>query len=334
MYKTLTNGKKIPTIGFGTDLIPDGETVINATKWALECGYRHIDNADCYKNETGVGIAIKNCIDRGILTREELFVTNKVPDWKQGYQSTIDCCLESLKKTGLEYFDLYLVHSPYRQNEKWKESVIDTYRAIEKLYEMGLVKAIGVSNFEIRHLEYILELAKIPPVINQIELHPQRQQKHVVEFCNKNNILLQGWGTLNQGRIFNNPLFIEIAEKNNVTPAQVALRWSFQKGNIPLVRSTKKERIENNLDIENFTLSKQDMTLLDALDGGEFSNWHHDGIIPTRIVHAQMQEQNYKKRYKLFGFITILKVKRNGADEKWFLFGFIPFMKTTKKIKK
>ena len=141
----LNNGMEIPIPGFGTDQVPDGETVINAVTWAIESGYRHIDNADCYNNQAGVGIAIKNCIEKGIVKREELFIVNKVPDWKQGYDSTIKCCKESLKLTGLDYFDLYLVHSPRRRLEDWRASVLDTYRAIETLHKEGLVKAIGVS---------------------------------------------------------------------------------------------------------------------------------------------------------------------------------------------
>lgn len=324
----------IPNPGFGTDQISEGETIINAVTWAIEAGYRHIDNADCYNNQAGVGIGIKNCIDRGIVKREDLFIVNKVPDWKQGYDSTIKCCKESLKTTGLDYFDLYLVHSPYRQIENWRKSVLDTYRAIETLYKEGLVKAIGVSNFEIRHLEFILEEAEIKPAVNQIEFHPQHQQKHVVEFCNKNNIQVVGWSTLNQGRIFKNDVFKMFAEKYNKDIGQIATRYSFQKGVVPLVRSTKKERIISNFDIFNFELSEQDMKLLDGLDGGEFSNWHHDGIKPIKMVPAETNEYKpvkYTRKYKLFNFIPFLVEKKYRWNKtKWFLFG-IPILKIVKK---
>ena len=130
-YKIMIDNNKIPVIGFGTDLIPDGETVINAVTYAIESGYRLIDNADCYNNQKGVGIAIKNCIDRGIITRDDIFITSKVPDWKQGYNETIECCNNSLKEMGLDFFDLYLVHSPMRgYGDKWWVSVNETYRVL------------------------------------------------------------------------------------------------------------------------------------------------------------------------------------------------------------
>ena len=331
----LNNGMEIPIPGFGTDQVPDGETVINAVTWAIESGYRHIDNADCYNNDAGGGFAIKICIDKGIVKREEFFFVIKVPDWKQGYDSTIKCCKESLKLTGLDYFDLYLVHSPRRAYDNWKQSVLDTYRAIETLYKEGLVKTIGVSNFEIRHLEFILEEAEIKPVVNQIEFHPQHQQKHVVEFCKKHVIQVVGWGTLNQGRIFKNDVFKQLAEKYQKDIGQIATRYSYQKGVVPLVRSTKKERIESNGKIFDFAISSEDMLLLDSLDGGEFSNWHHDGIKPMKMVPADSQEYKpvkYTRKYKLFGFIPFLVEKKYRWNKtKWFLFGIIPLVKIIKK---
>ena len=335
MNSILNNNKNIPAPGFGTDQIPEGECVINAVTWAIECGYRHIDNADCYNNQAGVGIAVKKCIEKGVISREDLFIVNKVPDWKQGYDSTIKCCKESLKTTGFDYFDLYLVHSPIRRCENWQKTVLDTYRAIETLYKEGLVKAIGVSNFEIRHLEFILEEAEIKPVVNQIEFHPQHQQKYVVEFCKKHNIQVVGWGTLNQGRIFNNDVFKQLAQKYQKDIGQIATRYSYQKDVIPLVRSTKKERIESNYEIFDFELSEDDMKLLDGLDGGEFSNWHHDGIKPIKMVPEVEQEYKpvkYTRKYKLFGFIPFLVEKKYRWNKtKWFLFGIIPLVKIIKK---
>ena len=335
MNSILNNNKKIPVPGFGTDQIPEGECVINAVTWAIECGYRHIDNADCYNNQAGVGIAVKKCIENGVISREDLFIVNKVPDWKQGYDSTIKCCKESLKTTGFDYFDLYLVHSPNRRCENWQKTVLDTYRAIETLYKEGLVKAIGVSNFEIRHLEFILEEAEIKPVVNQIEFHPQHQQKHVVEFCKKHNIQVVGWGTLNQGRIFNNDVFKQLAQKYQKDIGQIATRYSYQKDVIPLVRSIKKERIESNYEIFDFELSEEDIKLLDGLDGGEFSNWHHDGIKPIKMVPEMEQEykpKKYIRKYKLFGFIPFLVEKKYRWNKtKWFLFGIIPLVKIIKK---
>ena len=325
----------IPTFGIGTDFIPDGECAINEITWAIEAGYRLIDNADCYKNESGVGIAIKKCIENRLVTREDLFVINKVPDWKQGYDSTIKCCKNSLKLTGLDYFDLYLVHSPYRQNENWQQSVLDTYRALETLYKEGLVKAIGVSNFELRHLKFLLEEAEIKPFANEIEFHPQHQQRHVVKFCQENNIIVIGWGTLNQGRIFKNETLKELAKKYQKDIAQIAMRYSIQKGVIPLVRSSKKERIELNSKICDFTISSEDMLLLDSLDGGEFSNTHYDGIKPIKMIPESQVRNNavepYNRSYKLFGFIPLLKkIKESKRISRIYLLN-IPILKIDTK---
>lgn len=326
---------KFPNIGFGTDQIPEGETTINAVTWAIKAGYRLIDNADCYNNQVGVGIAIKNCIDENIVTRNELFITSKVPDWKQGYQKTIDCCMNSLKEMGLDYFDLYLVHSPLRTRENAQDTIIDTYRALEYLYKEGFVKNIGVSNFGVRHLENLLPKVNIKPIINQIEFHPQRQQRDIVNYCRENNIIIEGWGTLNQGRIFKNKVFIDIAQKHNVDPAQIAVKYSLTNDVIPLVRSTKKERIERNINIKDIDISSEEMKLLNGLDGGEFSNWHHDGLAPRKMVPIEsiLQFVDYPPKtytYKLFG-ITILQKRILRRDKtKYYLFGIIPFLKVTR----
>ena len=322
----------IPAVGFGTDLIPEGETIYNSVKWAIEAGYRHIDNADCYKNEIGLGRAVRDCISSGIVSREDLFITNKVPDWKQGYEETIRCCEDSLRHTGLDYFDLYYIHSPLRPLEELSpyeatNKILQSYFALENLYERGLIKNIGVSNFEVRHLQAILPIVKIKPIVNQIELHPQHQQKEVVNFCKENNIQLVAWGTLNQGRIFKNDVFLKLSAKYAKSPAQIAVRWSLQRGYISLARSTKKEHIVSNFDVLDFTLSDDDMNLLDSLDGGEFSNMHYD-----RKKKRDYKPVHYIEWYKLFGFIPFLKkTKSQWYKIKWSLFGIIPLFKICKK---
>lgn len=328
-YKTLIDTNKIPTIGFGTDLIPEGETIINAVTWAIECGYRLIDNADCYNNQKGVGIAIKNCIDRGIITRNDIFLTSKVPDWKQGYDETIQCCNNSLQEMGVEFFDLYLVHSPMRgTGEKWWESVSETYRALIDLQGGGKIKSIGVSNFAERHLFKLFEVyPEVRPVINQIELHPQHQQKNCVDLCNKSYIICEAWGALNQGRIFTNKVFDYIGKKYNKTQAQIAIKWGLQKGFIPLVRSINKNHIQNNIKVFDFKLSVEDISLLDSLDGGEFSNMHDDSLFMGN--HNNTTTLSYI--YRLFGFIPFLKKKQyNPNKTKYFLFG-IPIVKINKQ---
>lgn len=333
----LQNNKKMPRLGFGTDYIPEGDSIYNAVTWAIEAGYRLIDNADNYYNENGLGRAVNDCIDKDIVKREDLFITNKVPDWKQGYQSTIDCCKNSLKRTGLEYFDLYLIHSPHREIFEWQAPVLDTWRALEYLYEQGLVKAIGVSNFEIRHLNHILKNAKIKPMVNQIEVHPMHRQKHVVRFCQERNIVVEAWGTLNQGRIFKNQIFEEISKKYKISIAHVAILWSLRKGLVPLVRSIHKERIFDNFNIPDIEISEDDIMRLDALNNGEFSNWHHDGIKPIRMIPETMlysannTNAFYDKAYKLFGFIPIFRKKReSNRITRYSIFG-IPILKIDTK---
>lgn len=333
-YKTLSDGTKIPPIGFGTDLVPDGETIIDAVTWAIETGYRLIDNADCYNNQDGVGIAINNCIKNGIVKREDLYITNKVPDWKQGYEETIKCCKESLKTSQLDYFDLYLVHSPLRGRNNWEEKIGETYQAIIDLQKEGCIKSIGVSNFALRHLTYLFtNFSKIRPVINQIELHPEHQQREIVDICQKSYIQLESWGALNQGRIFKNGIFINMANKYGKTPAQIAIRWNLQKGYIPLARSIKKEHIENNFKVFDFEISSEDMQILDNLDGGEWSMMHDDSLFNQTPVPAAVSTPNsYSQSYKMFGFLPFMKkYKKNRRITKYYLFG-IPIVKTDKKI--
>ncbi len=325
-YRTLTNGNKIPTLGFGTDYIPKGDICVQAVTDAIEIGYRHIDNADCYDNQESVGKAINNCIDRGLVKREDLFVVSKVPDWKQGYEKTIECVKNSLKEMQLDYFDLYLVHSPLRHENNWEPVVLETYKALEELQKQGLIKNIGVSNFARRHLMFLRKNVKILPVVDQVELHPEHQNIDVMDCCFKSYIQPIGWGTLNQGRIFKNETFLKLAEKYNVSPSQIAVRWSYQKGYCPLARSIKKEHIKNNFNIQNFELSDEDMSVLDAMDGGEWSNTHDDSLF-QKTNNVVSLPQNITTKYYLFHFIPFLKCKQTESKKKYYLFGIIPILK-------
>lgn len=328
-YKTLYNNNKIPTLGFGTDYIPKGETVINAVTTAIETGYRHIDNADCYDNQEGVGIAINNCIKRGIVKREDLFIVSKVPDWKQGYEATIECCKNSLREMNLEYFDLYLVHSPLRARADWESKILETYKALEDLYKEGLIKNIGVANFARRHIMHLRKNVSILPVVNQVELHPEHQQLDVQDVCKKSYIQIVAWGALNQGRIFKNDTFIKLAEKYSVTPAQIAIRWSYQKGFCPLARSITPEHIKSNFDILSFEISSEDMQLLDNLDCGEWSNTHDDKLYKRNEL--QVKNTKYTRDFKLFSFISFLKeYKESNRITRWYFFG-VPFLKVDTK---
>lgn len=255
-YFILNNGVKIPSIALGTFKVEDGKEVEDAVKWALEAGYRHIDTAAIYKNEVGVGRGIK---ESGV-KREEIFVTTKVWNSDQGYDSTLKAFETSLERLGLDYIDLYLIHWPKALN-------LETWRALEKLYKDKKVRAIGVSNFKIHHLKEVMENFDIVPAINQVELHPQYPQDELRKFCNDNGIVVEAWAPLMQGKIFDIELFKELSEKYNKTIAQVALRWQLQIGVLPLPKSIKKERIISNFNIFDFEIDKDDMKKIESLKG-------------------------------------------------------------------
>lgn len=252
----LANGVKMPYLGLGVFKSRDGSEVIDAVTFALETGYRHIDTASIYQNEKGVGTAIKNYP----ISRKEVFITSKVWNADQGYESTIKAFNSSLEKLGTDYLDLYLVHWPVKG--KYKE----TYRALETLYNEGKVKAIGVSNFLTHHIEDLLGEAKIVPMVNQIEFHPYLIQPNLLDACKKNNILVEAWSPLMQGQIFSIPELKTLAKKYKKSIAQVTLRWNLQKGIITIPKSSKKDRIIENGDIFDFSISEEDMKIIDSLD--------------------------------------------------------------------
>lgn len=255
---TLHNGVKMPYFGLGTYKVPDGEVIVNTVKTALEVGYRAIDTAALYENEAGVGQAIR---ESGI-PREEIFVTTKVWNTDQGYDATLRAFETSLKKLGLEYVDLYLIHWAVMGREKY----LETWRALETLYKEGRVRAIGVSNFQIHHLKDIMEHFEEKPVINQVELHPLLAQKELRKFCKQHDIAVQAWGPLGQGRLLNHPVLAEIGKKYGKSVAQVILRWHVQNDIIVIPKSTNPERIRENADIFDFELSAEDMEKIDALN--------------------------------------------------------------------
>ena len=252
----LHNGVEMPYFGLGVYLSKDGQEVINAIKWAVDAGYRHIDTASIYKNEEGVGIGVKEAS----VAREELFVVSKVWNSDQGYESTLKAFDDSLKRLGMDYLDLYLIHWPVEG--KYKE----TWRALEKLYAEGRVRAIGVSNFLQHHLEDLMADAEVVPMVNQMEFHPYLVQQELLDFCQKNTIQYEAWSPMMQGKIFGMEAFEAMAKKYGKTIAQIVLRWDLQKGVVTIPKSTKKERIENNAAIFDFEITQEDMELLDAMD--------------------------------------------------------------------
>lgn len=254
---TLHNGVQMPVLGLGVWQVTEKEELKRAVKAALEAGYRAIDTAAIYGNEAEVGEAIR---ESGI-PREELFITTKVWNSDQGYESTLAAFEASLEKLGLEYVDLYLVHWPV------KGKYVETYRALEQLYKDGRVRAIGVSNFHIHHLEDVMQNCEVKPMVNQVELHPKLGQTELREFCRQNYIQIEAWSPLMRGgEIFENETIKVLASKHGKTPAQIVLRWDVQNGIVTIPKSVTPSRIEENSDIFDFELSAEDVAQIDALN--------------------------------------------------------------------
>lgn len=256
---TLHNGVKMPWFGFGVFKVENGTEVIDSVKAAIKAGYRSIDTAAVYKNEEGVGQAIR---ESGI-PRDELFVTSKVWNSDQGYESTLQAFETSLEKLGLEYLDLYLVHWPVAGKYK------DTWKALEELYKAGRVRAIGVSNFHVHHLEDLLKDATIKPMVNQVEYHPHLTQKALHAFCRKEEIQLEAWSPLKQGQLLNDETINEVAQKYQKSPAQVILRWDLQNEVVTIPKSVKEQRIIDNAAIFDFQLTEEEMAKINDLNKDE-----------------------------------------------------------------
>ncbi|MFA5006596.1 MAG: aldo/keto reductase [Candidatus Izemoplasmatales bacterium] len=267
---TLSNGVAIPPIGFGTWQIPDGDVVYNAVRAALSAGYRAIDTAAVYGNETGVGAAIR---DAGI-PRSEVFLTTKVWNDDQGYESTLRAFGASRAKLGVEYVDLYLIHWPaVNRFPDHRATNLETWRAMERLYREGKVRAIGVSNFLPHHLEPLWNAAEVKPMVDQVELHPGNPADDVVAWCRARGILVQAWSPMMRGHVFDYPVLAEIASKHARTVPQVVLRWILDRGIHPLTKSVTPARIKENLDVFSFTLDDEDEAKIATLSGiGRFGS--------------------------------------------------------------
>jgi diketogulonate reductase-like aldo/keto reductase len=255
----LHNGVEMPWFGLGVFKVENGNEATESVKAAIKNGYRSIDTAAIYKNEEGVGIGIK---ESGV-AREELFITSKVWNEDQGYETTLAAFEKSLERLQLDYLDLYLIHWPGK--DKYK----DTWRALEKLYKDGKIRAIGVSNFQVHHLEELLKDAEIKPMVNQVEFHPRLTQKELRDYCKAQGIQLEAWSPLMQGQLLDNEVLTQIAEKHNKSVAQVILRWDLQHGVVTIPKSIKEHRIIENADIFDFELSQEDMDKIDALNKDE-----------------------------------------------------------------
>lgn len=276
-YITLSNGLKMPVLGFGVFQVPDGEVCEKAVLAAIEAGYRLIDTAAVYQNEEAVGSAIK----KSGVSRDELFITTKLWVQDASYDGAKKAIEESLKKLGLDYIDLYLIHQPVGD-------YIGAYRAMEEEYKAGAIKAIGVSNFYPERLCDLCETVEIMPMVNQVELHPFFQQENALDLMREYKVVPEAWGPFAEGNhnIFSHPVLSEIGKKYGKSAAQVALRWNIQRGVVVIPKSTHKDRIEQNMDIWDFTLSDEDMRKIATLDmgHGEIVNHYDPNFI--KMLHT------------------------------------------------
>lgn len=270
------NGITIPQVGFGTFQV-DPEVAQEVTENALEIGYRHLDTAAAYYNEAEVGAGIK----ASGLPREDVFVTTKLRNGDQGYESALTAFENSRKALGLDYLDLYLIHWPVPSAGKF----VETWKAFEKLQADGVVRAIGVSNFLPDHLAQLVAETDVVPAVNQIELHPTFQNLDIQAACNEHGIAIESYSPLGRGADLDNPAVNSIAERFGVTTGQVVLRWHVQKGFVVIPKSVTPERIKANLDLFSFELTDEDVAAIDALDAG-----NRTGADPATAAFTQFQD--------------------------------------------
>ncbi|MET7934329.1 aldo/keto reductase [Streptomyces sp. NPDC005322] len=260
-FITLNNGVRMPQLGFGVWQIPDDEAQV-AVRNALEAGYRSIDTAAAYENEEGVGKALA----ASGIARDELFVTTKLWNSDQGYDSTLRAFDTSLTKLGLDHVDLYLIHWPVPGVDKY----VETWKAFEKIYAEGRAKAIGVSNFHPAHIQRLLSETSVAPAVDQVELHPHLQQAELRAFNSRHNIVTEAWSPLGQGKgLLEDPKLAAIAAKYGTSPAQVVLRWHIELGNVAIPKSVTPSRIKENIDIFDFELDAEDLSAIGAMDSGD-----------------------------------------------------------------
>ncbi|MEO9893604.1 aldo/keto reductase [Aurantibacter sp.] len=255
----LHNGVKMPYLGLGTYQSENDQEVVNAVQSALDYGYRHIDTASAYKNEEGVGKGIK----ASSVAREDVFVVSKVWNSDQGYESTLNAFEATLEQLDVDYLDLYLIHWPVKGKYK------DTWRALEKLYREKRIRAIGVSNFMIHHLEDLMESSETIPMVNQMEFHSYLTSQELVDYCVSKGIQYEAWSPFMQGKLFKLDICKELSEKYGKSPAQLILRWNLQRGVVTIPKSAKSERIISNADIFDFELNADEVAFLDSLNRDE-----------------------------------------------------------------
>lgn len=256
----LYNNVDIPSVGFGTWHIKDSKILEDSVMSAISLGYRHIDTASKYKNEKFIG----NTLKKYNIPRKEVFITSKVWNDDKGFKSTLKAFEKTLNYLQTDYLDLYLIHWPMT-SDNWEDINWDTWRALEKLYKEGRVKAIGVSNFLVPHLESLRKRINILPMVNQIEFHPGFMQKDTVDYCRKNNIVIEAWSPIGSGKMLDNIELQRISKKYNKSVAQICIKWCLQNNVLPLPKSTHYDKIKENIDISNFNISDEDMNFINSM---------------------------------------------------------------------
>jgi 2,5-diketo-D-gluconate reductase A len=265
----LNDGNTIPQLGLGVYKVNDDEAE-RTVAVALEAGYRHLDTAELYGNEAGVGRGLRS----SGLPRDDVFVTTKVWNDQQGYESTLRAFDRSMDRLGLDVVDLYLIHWPAPRQDLY----VETYRALEKIRQEGRARSIGVSNFQTHHLERLLGETDIVPVINQIEVQPWLQQRELREFGDARHIVTEAWSPLARGRILEDPVLLRLAERHGVSTAQIVIRWHLQSGLVVIPKSVTPSRIAENFDVFGFELTADDLAEIEALDSGERVGSHPDEV--------------------------------------------------------
>ena len=253
----LANGKALPVLGLGVWKMDEGSETEDAVSWALRAGYRHIDTARLYANEKSVGNAVRKFMAESGTPRKEIFITTKL--WPSDYFNPERGFAESLEKLDLEYIDLYLIHWPLPIMPK------NIWKTFEKVYEQGLAKSIGVSNYSQSDIEKILEYAKVVPMVNQVEFNPAAHDLALLEYCKSKNIVVEAYSPLGQGGLIKNKTVVSVAEKYKKSPAQIVIRWALQHGTVVLPKSSNQERIKQNTEVFDFSISSDDMQTLNAL---------------------------------------------------------------------
>ncbi|MFW6289366.1 MAG: aldo/keto reductase [Mariniphaga sp.] len=293
----LNNGVEIPWLGLGVLRLKEGGEVERAVQTALENGYRLIDNAAVYHNEKGVGRGIR----ASGIPREELFLSSKIANDQQGYHSTFKAFQRSLDWLQTDYLDLYLIHWPKA------ELSLETWKAMEELYEKGKVRAIGVSNFWIHHLEYFLPKVNIVPAVNQVEFHPEMAHTELLRYCKSHNIQVEAWSPVMQGKVSKIPTLRQIAEKHEKTPFQVTLRWDLQKEVVTIPRSGKPEEIIENAQIFDFELSQEEVAAIDSLNRNKKIFPYYDKI--PFLIKALLNNKQKARVFEELIKATAYKVK-------------------------